>query len=133
MSEQSRPVVDRPDSVTHWTCPEAPVEGATHHLNYRGVCVYCRKGTPELQKEQAAILQRDREIMASNAAESKFFEQNPRVPAEPDWDDLTTKEQREALAVVFREHGVTAEGADTSTLYEQLAEAILHTIDHGGR
>lgn len=50
----SRPVVHRPDSVTHWTCPEDP-DGETHHLNGQGVCVSCRKPQGQLRAEQAAL------------------------------------------------------------------------------
>lgn len=54
MASLSTPVVHRPDSVTHWTCPENR-EGDTHHLDGTGVCVSCRKPQGQLRTEQAAL------------------------------------------------------------------------------
>lgn len=51
--EDSVPVVPRPDSVTHWTCPDNP--GSTHHIGVRGVCVYCRESVAVLRAHQADL------------------------------------------------------------------------------
>lgn len=52
----SRPVVERPDSVTHWTCPRSPAPGRmTHHMaTAKNVCVYCGKDAQTLREEQAS-------------------------------------------------------------------------------
>ena len=58
---QTEPVVARPDSVTHWTCPSAPYavnattgeRRDTHHIS--GAierCTYCHWTTAELRVEQ---------------------------------------------------------------------------------
>lgn len=54
----SRPVVDRPDSVTHWTCPAAPFPGQTHHITAAGACETCKIRVSELREIQANILRR---------------------------------------------------------------------------
>lgn len=48
MTDQTA-VVDRPDSVTHFVCPEG--DGATHHLNGAGNCIYCKKSQAVIRKE----------------------------------------------------------------------------------
>lgn len=51
------PVVRFPDSVTHWTCPQAPYQGDTHQMGAtRNVCAYCGRNGDELRREQAEIL-----------------------------------------------------------------------------
>ena len=50
----THPVVDRPDSVTHWTCPKSPY-GETHHI-IRDNCKYCHEGTTALRRIQETIL-----------------------------------------------------------------------------
>ena len=79
----TRPVVEHPDSVTHWTCPSTPGGKATHHINANGVCAYCGRTGIDLKNEQTAIL-----VNASNARESEFFRTHPREDARPDPDDL---------------------------------------------
>lgn len=51
----SHPVVPFPDSVTHWTCPEAEADG-THHV-VEGCCVHCGKSVVDLAIEQVALTQ----------------------------------------------------------------------------
>ena len=84
----TRPVVEHPDSVTHWTCPDAPSEGETHLIERHLMtgmerCRYCKRSRTALQNEQTAIL-----VNASNARESEFFRTHPREDARPDPDDL---------------------------------------------
>ena len=101
---ESRPVVDWPVSVTHWTCPKAPAEGMTHHIEIhtmtgRTRCRYCKKSESLLRDEQAELMReliRGKQIQADNARQSKFFEEHPREDAGPDWTDLTAEEQRRA-------------------------------------
>jgi hypothetical protein len=50
----SRPVVHRPDSVTHWTCPD-DADGDTHHIGRSGTCITCGKPQDLLRAEQAAL------------------------------------------------------------------------------
>ena len=51
----SWPVFDRPDSVTHCTCPSLPDHArATHHM-VDGACRYCKKPQSVLESEQKAL------------------------------------------------------------------------------
>lgn len=55
------PDIDRPDSVTHFMCPDGPTKGgvpdATHHLQPKSaangkqqhVCSYCKKTEEQLK------------------------------------------------------------------------------------
>lgn len=59
----TRPVVENPDSVTHWTCPDAPTGAIMHFMERnlfgnRGVvrCRYCKRSETALRNEQTAIL-----------------------------------------------------------------------------
>ena len=51
------PVVRFPTSITHWTCPKAPIPGSTHHMGgTRNACRYCGRNGLELRREQEEIL-----------------------------------------------------------------------------
>lgn len=50
---RTRPVVEWPDSVTHWTCPDAQVPGDTHHLIFPSQrCLTCGRGRRDLAEIQ---------------------------------------------------------------------------------
>jgi hypothetical protein len=53
-TEAHRPVVERADSVTHFTCPKAPTEErgrGTHHLaGTENRCIHCKAGAGELRE-----------------------------------------------------------------------------------
>lgn len=54
MMAETKPVVDRPDSVTHWTCPENEW-GDTHHIGSTARCVYCGESVSDLRVAQAKV------------------------------------------------------------------------------
>ena len=51
---ETKPVVERPDSVTHWTCPDNEY-GDTHHIGVTARCVYCGESVGVLRLEQSRI------------------------------------------------------------------------------
>jgi hypothetical protein len=51
------PVVNPPTSETHWTCPKAPSEVMTHHMEFpANRCAYCKRSASDLRAEQAELL-----------------------------------------------------------------------------
>lgn len=56
----SRPAVERPDSVTHWTCPKEG-HGGTHHMGADSRCRHCGEGLGSLVSQQAALARNVRE------------------------------------------------------------------------
>ena len=54
----THPVVEGSTQATHWTCPQAPVARATHHLKYpSNKCVYCGVSRPDLEARHKKILE----------------------------------------------------------------------------
>lgn len=55
MTSYTQPIVDNPDSISHWSC-SGNKYGESHHL--AGIrCRYCHKTANELRDEQEEILQ----------------------------------------------------------------------------
>lgn len=58
----TQPMVERPDSVTHWSCPvlteKFGTEGTnlTHNMNASNRCKYCHRTAEDLRKHQAELL-----------------------------------------------------------------------------
>lgn len=52
------PVVAHPDSVTHWTCIDAPERAGTHHIVFTGGgrCRYCRATSHTLRQRHLRLL-----------------------------------------------------------------------------
>lgn len=58
VSDKVHPMIDKPDSSTHYICPQGPSDDSTHHLVpmregplYVQRCRYCRKSDSQIRAD----------------------------------------------------------------------------------
>lgn len=51
----SRPAVEHPTSVSHWSCPADRAYGDSHHVGADARCAYCRETVTDLLRQQRAL------------------------------------------------------------------------------